>query len=223
MGHKGQQTRVRGRRKELEWAARVGAAAKQSSDPLLKPSCLNLYPLPQPPTPPSPSTGFTQVEIGLRLSDVSNSGSYQSDFAQTLEENFLMYSGVMMTVSNDFPGAQSTILEALTELQESEWVSPVPRIQNLYWLTNLLENEGTDMPLPENEFYDRLAAYLGGLGVTYAQDLYCINTNTNARVSCLEMYNSLDQTRNPNVELAATRGSFYIQVRAWTWDVGHRA
>merc|ERR1712000_753096 len=25
------------------------------------------------------------------------------------------------------------------------------------------------------------------------------------------MYNSLDQTRNPNVELAATRGSFYIQ------------
>ena len=124
-----------------------------------------------------------------------------------------MYSGVLITTSNDFPGAQATLLQTLTELQKSEWVSAVPPIQDLYWLTNLLENEGTDQPLPESVFYDRLAAYLGGLGVTYAQDLYCIDVNTGSRVSCLEMYNSLSRTRNANVELAATRGSYYLQVR----------
>ena len=160
-------------------------------------------------------SGFLQTEAGLRLSDVSNDGSYQKAFASILEEDFQMFSAYVIVKTEDFPAAQQQILNTLTALQSSPYVSDVPRIQALYWLNNLLESyNGTSdsTPIPENEFYDEFATWIGASGVVYLNDLYCIDTSNNdQRISCTAMYNAATRSRNPDVVLLATRGLHYLQ------------
>ena len=52
------------------------------------------------------STGFFEIDTGLRISQVAEEGSYQYDFASLLESEFLMFSGYVVTRSDDFPAAQ---------------------------------------------------------------------------------------------------------------------
>lgn len=167
-------------------------------------------------------SAFYQRETGLRLSDVTNEGSYQNDFATLLEDDFRMFSSYIITRSRDFPNAQQQILDTLPALQSSASVSDVPDIRELYWLTDLLKFANASAPttpLPVAEFYDTFASWIGTTGIKFSQDLYCIDTNdNNARVPCGNMYNPVTRSRVAGIELLATRGLYYLQNLAETDD-----
>ncbi|EGD72356.1 hypothetical protein PTSG_00376 [Salpingoeca rosetta] len=161
--------------------------------------------------------GFFHTETGLRISDVAEEGTYQYDFASLLESEFQMYSGSVVTRSDDFPAAQQNILYALAALQEAESVSDVPAIGSLYWLHNFLEDAtgNATQVLPEEEFYPAFASWLAAGGVSYLADLSCIDASTGMTADCFDIVGAFDDEpragSNPNITLSVVRGTFYLQ------------
>eukprot|EP00045_Choanoeca_perplexa_P015911 m.206891 g.206891 ORF g.206891 m.206891 type:complete len:1637 (+) comp17116_c0_seq1:125-5035(+) len=163
--------------------------------------------------------GFYEVDKGLRISELAQDESALLEFSLVLEAEFQTFSATVVTESDDFPGAQGAILEMITNLQSSKWVVDEPPILALYWLTAFLSDQSTNAttPLADNtaSFYAAFEEWLSGSGIAFLNDMYCIDSNTEVNVNCLDILGAFDAVpaagSNPNVILKAVRGSFYFQ------------
>ncbi|XP_024381939.1 uncharacterized protein [Physcomitrium patens] len=169
--------------------------------------------------------GFERVEHGLKLSDVTLTGSYQNTFARTTEERFTSYDVWIVTRDVDYMKHQSNLIEIYRALENTSWNPPLPGILdssplgNFYLWNKIAFN--LSWPLPSDnrtEFdeYNRNWAS-GPLGVISLQDLYCEDNATGQQLSCFQDTYASSYKPNPNFRIAASKaGMFALHLGAKT-------
>ncbi|CAM6120014.1 unnamed protein product [Calypogeia fissa] len=154
--------------------------------------------------------GFKKLKHGLKLSDVTLTGSYQNTFAKLTEERFPNYDVYIVTGEIDYPTKQAAMKEIFDALETTQWAPPQPRIIESSFLGNVFlfanSTQGSPTPVPAQSFYPIEQGWsTSSLGVLSLQDLYCVDNNTKAQTSCF------DVTSNPNVIIAASKSVLFAQ------------
>jgi predicted RND superfamily exporter protein len=146
--------------------------------------------------------GFSEVEKGLRLSDIALRGSYLRDFVEVNEVEFGSYDGFLVTPSIEYENQQANINLAMDNLQFgltadgfSHAATQIPfplvqsmRVKDLAWFA-----DGASSFIPQGQpfysssaFYTAFQAWASTSGVTQADNLYC-EKPTGSYVECSEM------------------------------------
>ncbi|KAL3679242.1 hypothetical protein R1sor_022198 [Riccia sorocarpa] len=155
--------------------------------------------------------GFHKVEHGLKLSDVTLSGSYQNTFAKLTEERFPNYDVAVVTREIDYPNRQNQMLEIFSELQKkTRWVPKQPTILESSWLGGLYlysnRSANVSYPLPPALFNQLAAGWsTSSLGIFSLQDVYCEHSGTNLPVSCFNVGS------DPSVRIKASKSAMFAQ------------
>ncbi|KAL2613615.1 hypothetical protein R1flu_025307 [Riccia fluitans] len=155
--------------------------------------------------------GFHKMEHGLRLSDVTLTGSYQNTFAKLTEDRFLNYDLAIVTREVDYPNRQSQILEIFSELQKKKrWVPAQPTILGSSWLAGLYlySNRTVNLsyPVPPAVFNQLLIGWsTSSLGILSIPDMYCEHNETRLPLSCFNV------GRDPHLRVKATKTLMFAQ------------
>eukprot|EP00056_Hartaetosiga_gracilis_P011142 m.166915 g.166915 ORF g.166915 m.166915 type:complete len:1584 (-) comp13457_c1_seq1:36-4787(-) len=157
-----------------------------------------------------------EVKRGTRISEIATKGGYLYDFASKLETDYTMFSGYLVTVSDEMPATQQNLIDTVNNLQASEWVADSAPLANFYWLHSMLsQTVGSVTPTSDEQFYPVFATWMSGFGVTSANDLFCIDSTTDEQVDCTDIIGAFSTppatASNPNVKLVAVRGTYYVQ------------
>ncbi|KAG0631087.1 hypothetical protein M758_1G226800 [Ceratodon purpureus] len=161
--------------------------------------------------------GFEKVEHGLRLSDITLTGSYQNTFAITTEDRFTSYDVWIVTRDIDYAKNQKNLIEIYGALENTSWNPPQPGILEgsalgtLYLWNKIVFNASWPLP-PNNEtlFYDYTKIWSAGpLGIVSLQDLYCDDGVTKQPLSCLQDSHAPGYKSNPNFRIAASKAGMF--------------
>lgn len=154
--------------------------------------------------------GFAKLRHGLKLSDVTLTGSYQNTFSKLTEERFRSYDVFVVTGEIDYPAKQAAIQEIFGDLQATQWAPSQPAIiessflGNIYLFANNTQDSPT--PIPAENFVPIEQAWVSSsFGMLSLPDLCCIDKSTRAPASCLDM------SSNPNVAIAASKSVMFAQ------------
>lgn len=160
--------------------------------------------------------GFARTSAGLAVSDFTNVGSYQRDFALVLEREFTLYPGYLFvdTRAMSNPATQRVQLEAVAALMHNPWLASALPMDSTYWLGTgpasllaLYNSSGPGTPMPADAFYVTLDVWLLGLGAPSAPDLWCYDNTTGMAADC---FDRLPPAANKNILIGAVRGAFSL-------------
>jgi patched 1 protein/patched 2 protein len=160
--------------------------------------------------------GFEKVEHGLRLSDVTLTGSYQNTFAKVTEDRFPSYDIWIVTRDIDYVKHEKYLLEVYGALENTTWNPPQPGIiassplGNFYLWGRIAFNLTYPLATDNKTFYDFIKKWSAGpLGVASLPDLYCEDSVTKEQLSCLQDAHAPGYKPNPNFRLAATKAAMF--------------
>jgi hypothetical protein len=161
--------------------------------------------------------GFEKVEHGLRLSDITLTGSYQNTFAIVTEDRFTSYDVWIVTRDVDYVKNQNNLIEIYRALENTSWNPPQPGILEgsplgtLYLWNKIVFNVSWPLP-PNNEtlFYDYNKMWSAGpLGIVSLQDLYCEDGVTKQPLSCFQDFHAPGYKSNPNFRIASSKAGMF--------------
>ncbi|KAG0620497.1 hypothetical protein M758_4G220800 [Ceratodon purpureus] len=168
--------------------------------------------------------GFEKVEHGLRLSDVTLTGSYQNTFAITTEDRFTSYDVWIVTRDIDYVKNQKNLLEIYGALENTTWNPPQPGITessplgNFYLWNRIAYNLSWPLSTTNETFYNYIKTWSAGpLGIASLQDIYCEDAISKQQISCLQDAHAPNYKPNPNFRIAASKaGMFALHLGAAT-------
>ncbi|XP_024373471.1 uncharacterized protein [Physcomitrium patens] len=168
--------------------------------------------------------GFEKVEHGLRLSDVTLTGSYQNTFARTTEDRFTSYDVWIVTRDIDYAKNQNNLVEMYRALEKTKWNPPQPGILessplgNLYLWNQIAYNVSWPIPANNQTYYDYIKHWSAGpLGIASLQDIYCEDSITKEQLSCMQDAHAPGYKNNPNFRIASSKtGMFALHLGAGT-------
>ncbi|XP_057847014.2 uncharacterized protein LOC131056772 [Cryptomeria japonica] len=146
----------------------------------------------------------TKVEHGLKISEVTVTGSYQHDYAVVTENGFPVYDIWIVTSSLDYANSQPQLLDIYKTMQELKpWAPAQPKVLELSWLGNLYLARNQSV-IPPQQFYTAIQEWSQTpYGLLSMQDLACYDSSTNKALSCIAEGN------NSNYRISATKSLLF--------------
>jgi hypothetical protein len=185
--------------------------------------------------------GLTNIEIGIRNTDIMMSGTHQHELYEIMETEFYLYPVDMTTSSVNLanPEVQADLLMTAKNIAASPWIEAVTTGAANIWVSSvvaavpqsrrvIVNRTLTGVPAgcdgsaafptrasyetaSAEDFYPAFASYLGGTGALSAGAFVCKNTSTNLVVPCFDVIPAYATGGAQDVIIVGVKSAFYFK------------